>query len=47
MTFKTILIDNRYLIYSNGTIYDTLKAKDIPKKIFDIRNKLIDIKELI
>lgn len=36
------LIDGRYAIYKNdGCVYDTLKAKDIPQRIFVIRDELI------
>jgi len=37
---KTILIDERYLIYYDGVIYDTLKAEDIPQHIFKMRDIL-------
>jgi hypothetical protein len=36
-----ILVNNRYMIFSDGCIYDTQKAKDIPKSIFKLRDILI------
>lgn len=38
-----ILIENRYAIYKDdGCIYDTLHAKDIPQRIFILRDELIN-----
>ena len=37
---ENILINDRYLIYSDGVIYDTKEAKDIPEWVFEIRNKV-------
>lgn len=37
---ETILINNRYLIYSDGVIYDTLQGQDIPDWVFEIRDKI-------
>ena len=38
---KCLVINDRYNLYSDGVIYDTLKGKDIPQYIFDLRNILI------
>ena len=32
------LVNNRYTIYFDGVIYDTLKSKDIPQQIFKLRD---------
>ncbi len=38
---KTILVNNRYLIYTdNWTIYDTKEAKDIPQYVFELMEKI-------
>lgn len=37
-----ILIDNRYALYSDGIIYDTLKNKDIPQWIFEFRDFVLE-----
>lgn len=37
----SILIDNRYQMYSNGVIYDTTQAKDIPLYIFEFRDFIL------
>ena len=39
---KSILIDNRYEMYSDGVIYDTKSAKDIPNWIFTFREFILD-----
>lgn len=39
-SFNTALIDDRYLIYSDGVVYDTEKAEDIPSYVFQIRDKI-------
>ena len=36
------LINNRYAVYFDGVIYDTIKAKDIPLYVFNIKAKLIN-----
>ena len=33
-----ILINNRYTMYKDGTVYDTKKADDIPQWIFEFRD---------
>ena len=39
---KSWLINNRYEIYkSDGVVYDTKEAKDIPQEIFELRDKLM------
>ena len=40
-SFETVLIDDRYLIYPDGVVYDTEEAKDIPSYVFKIRDKII------
>lgn len=40
---KTILINDRYLIYSDGVVYDTEEGKDIPQWVFTIRDKVIGV----
>ena len=45
---KSILINDRYIIYENGVIYDTYgyddfgNIPDIPFWVFEIRNKIFD-----
>ena len=34
----SLMINERYQMYSDGTIYDTKQAKDIPQWIFDFRD---------
>lgn len=33
-----IIIDTRWEMYSDGVVYDTKRAKDIPQWIFDFRD---------
>lgn len=40
-SFETVLIDDRYLIYPDGVVYDTDEAEDIPSYVFKIRDKII------
>lgn len=35
------LVDYRYAIYTDGVVYDTKQARDIPYYIFDLRDKLV------
>lgn len=35
-----VLVNERYAIYKDGTIYDTLKSDDIPQWIYDLRETL-------
>lgn len=36
------MVEGRYAIYkSDGCVYDTLEAKDIPQHIFDLRDELL------
>jgi hypothetical protein len=37
----SIFVNDRYAIYSDGCVYDTIEAKDIPPEIFDIRDKYL------
>ncbi len=37
----SLLIEGRYRIYSDGCVYDTKKAKDIPQRIFKLRDQII------
>jgi len=37
----SLLINNRYQMYSDGCIYDTEKAEDIPQYIFNVRSTLL------
>ena len=36
------LVNDRFAIYSDGVIYDTKQARDIPSYIFDLKDKLIE-----
>ena len=38
----SLLINNRYQMYSDGCIYDTEKAEDIPQYIFNVRRTLLE-----
>lgn len=40
---ETILINDRYLIYSDGVCYDTKEGKDIPEYVFKIRDKVLKV----
>jgi hypothetical protein len=43
MKIKTILVNNRYLIYmDDGCVYDTKEGKDIPQEVFDLRDKILN-----
>jgi len=45
---KVIMVDDRYAIYPEGDIYDTLKAKDIPEYVFNLRDLILkDLSDLI
>ena len=39
---KSYLINNRYKIYQDGTIYDTKNAEDIPQWIFELRDFILE-----
>ena len=39
---KYYLIKKRWTIYSDGVIYDTEKAKDIPQWIFELRDFILE-----
>lgn len=41
LNFKTALINNRWLIYGDGVVYDTVAGKDIPAFVFKIRDALV------
>lgn len=37
------LVNDRYKIYkTNGVVYDTIKAEDIPQSIFGIRDRMME-----
>lgn len=38
---NSIVIDNRYQMFYDGTIYDNENASDIPQWIFEFRNFVI------
>jgi RNA-splicing ligase RtcB len=40
-TGDSIIIDNRWQMFSDGTVYDNLNADDIPQAIFDFRDFII------
>jgi len=35
------MVDNRYAIYEDGTVYDTTQGNLIPASIFKVRDKLL------
>ena len=37
----SLLIENRYRIFSDGCVYDTKEGKDIPERIFKLRDEII------
>jgi hypothetical protein len=37
----SLLIENRYRIFSDGCVYDTKENKDIPLRIFKLRDQII------
>ena len=37
----SLLIKNRYRIFSDGCVYDTKEGKDIPERIFKLRDEII------
>jgi hypothetical protein len=38
---ECFVINDRYWMYSDGVVYDTLKAKDIPQYVFNLREILL------
>jgi hypothetical protein len=36
------LVNDRFAIYSDGVVYDTKQARDIPSYIFNLKHKLIE-----
>ena len=37
----SLLIEHRYRIFSDGCVYDTKEGKDIPERIFKLRDEII------